>query len=254
MTVQHLLRRERGVIADRTGLLGQSPTAWSSPTSAGRVLEANPALCALTGYDAEEIVGAAPPLPSWPREDRAMLARKHGEAIAAGGGEFEARLVRKDGAEIHVLVRLAVRATAVVGGGADRHRDGQGRDRAVALTDAVSAERDHSRSALTASVRATRSVTSLTVAMTVGSDARSRADRAGADEHVDLDAVPAHEPRLELPAAGGDGLAVLAGEHRAVLARPRGQRRRGADDLLGVVAGERAERGVDLERRARGCR
>ena len=147
MTVQHLLRRERGVIADRTGLLEAIADGVIVTDIRGRVLEVNPALCALTGYDAEEIIGAAPPLPSWPHEDRAMLARKHGDAIAAGGGEFEARLIRRDGVEIYVLVRLAVRAG---GPGVQPTVIATVKDvtERVAMRRQMSAERDHSRAVL----------------------------------------------------------------------------------------------------------
>jgi PAS domain S-box-containing protein len=147
VTVQHLLRRERGVIADRTRLLEAIADGVIVTDIRGRVLEVNPALCTLTGYDAEEIVGAAPPLPSWPHEDRAMLARKHGEAVAAGGGEFEARLIRRDGAEIYVLVRLSVRAG---GPGVQPTVIATVKDvtERVAMRRQLSAERDHSRAVL----------------------------------------------------------------------------------------------------------
>ena len=68
-----------------------------------------------------------------------------------------------------------------------------------------------------------------------------------ADDRIELGPVAVHEPGLELAAARGDRGGVGAEQRAVVLRRPRRQRRRGADDLLGGVAGEGAQRRVDLE-------
>ena len=144
--VQQGLGRERRMIAGRASLLGAIGDGVIVTDMRGRVLEVNPALCALTGYTAEEIVGAAPPLPSWPPEDHRTLLRAHAAAIAAGGGEFEARLVHRDGTERYAIVRLAVddgpagsrTVIATVKDVTER----------VALREQVRAERDRSRAVI----------------------------------------------------------------------------------------------------------
>jgi PAS domain S-box-containing protein len=106
--LQEGLGRERRMIVGRSRLLDAIADGVIVTDLRGHVLEVNPALCALTGYEAEEIVGARPPLPAWPEEDHDTLLRAHAAAIAAGGGEFEARLVRRDGTDLVALIRLAV--------------------------------------------------------------------------------------------------------------------------------------------------
>ena len=144
--VQQGLGRERRMIAGRASLLGAIGDGVIVTDMRGRVLEVNPALCALTGYTAEEIVGAAPPLPSWPAEDHRALLRAHAAAIAAGGGEFEARLVHRDGTERYAIVRLAVDD----GPAGSRTVIATVKDitERVALREQVHAERDRSRAVI----------------------------------------------------------------------------------------------------------
>ena len=106
--VQQLLARERLGAARRRRLLQVLADGVIVTDVKGLVLEVNAALCAITGYAADELVGQRAPLPSWPVEDHAALLLWHVEAIQAGGGELETRLVRKDGSDVHVLVNLAV--------------------------------------------------------------------------------------------------------------------------------------------------
>jgi PAS domain S-box-containing protein len=144
--LQEGLGRERRMIAGRASLLGAIADGVIVTDLRGRVLEVNPALCALTGYAPEEIIGAQPPLPSWPEEDHAALLRAHAAAIAAGGGEFEARLVRRDGAEIYALVRLAVDAQP--GGLGTVIATVKDITEQVALREQLRAERDRSRAVI----------------------------------------------------------------------------------------------------------
>jgi diguanylate cyclase (GGDEF)-like protein/PAS domain S-box-containing protein len=106
--VQELLARERrgAIRLERLLRAMGDGVIVSDPT--GLVLEVNDALCALTGFAAHELLGRRAPLPSWPEEDHELLMRTHAEAVAAGGGEFQARLVRKDGTDVFVLITLAV--------------------------------------------------------------------------------------------------------------------------------------------------
>jgi PAS domain S-box-containing protein len=144
--VQEGLGRERRMIAGRARLLGAIADGVIVTDVRGRVLEVNPALCAMTGYSAEEILGSAPPLPSWPADDHRALLHAHAAAIAAGGGEFEARLVRRDGTEFHAIVRLAVDGDP----GGERTVIATVKDvtERVALRGQLLAERDRSRAVI----------------------------------------------------------------------------------------------------------
>ncbi|HWS73852.1 MAG TPA: PAS domain S-box protein, partial [Quisquiliibacterium sp.] len=65
----------------------------------GRVTYVNPAFCEMVGFDAAELVGAAPPFPYWDPEQR--TADQHAIATILAGkapaGGFEGKVHRKDG-------------------------------------------------------------------------------------------------------------------------------------------------------------
>jgi diguanylate cyclase len=106
--VQQLLARERRGAIRLERLLRAMGDGVIVTDPTGLVLEVNDALCELTGFGPDELIGRRAPLPSWPEEDHELLMHTHTRAVAAGGGEFEARLVRKDGREVFVLIALAV--------------------------------------------------------------------------------------------------------------------------------------------------
>ena len=63
----------------------------------GGIVDVNPALCDMTGFSREELVGCAPPHPFWPR---AQSRRMRATMLRAARGEmrdYELELVRKDG-------------------------------------------------------------------------------------------------------------------------------------------------------------
>ncbi len=66
-------------------------------TTATVVLEVNPALCAMTGFAEDELVGAASGYPFWPREDADSLLALRSRLVEEGGGKAGVELVRKDG-------------------------------------------------------------------------------------------------------------------------------------------------------------
>jgi diguanylate cyclase (GGDEF)-like protein/PAS domain S-box-containing protein len=66
-------------------------------TMDGEIKAVNEALCLLTGFAADDLVGATPPFPFWPPESPAELARIHGEVLANQGGRHEVTLMRADG-------------------------------------------------------------------------------------------------------------------------------------------------------------
>ena len=75
--VQALLARERATAARRARLLGVMGDGVVVTNAHGRVLEVNDALCRITGYAADELLGRTAPLPSWPEEDHAALLEAH---------------------------------------------------------------------------------------------------------------------------------------------------------------------------------
>lgn len=75
----------------------------------GRMIYVNAAFCRMVGWSAEELVGAAPPFPYWPPEERISLQHKlglttAGQAPAAG---FEQRIQRRNGERFYVRLYVA---------------------------------------------------------------------------------------------------------------------------------------------------
>ena len=66
-------------------------------TREGVVLDVNDALCAITGFPREELVGTLLPFPWTPPESLEQVAEMQRAFRAAGGGEAEVECVRRDG-------------------------------------------------------------------------------------------------------------------------------------------------------------
>src|SRR4051794_7697906 len=91
--VEQALRAERDVSA---AILASMEEGFAL-TRDGEVLNVNDALCRLTGFSREELVGSRAPLAFWPQEQRDELMALRKRIIEQGGGEFELALVRRDG-------------------------------------------------------------------------------------------------------------------------------------------------------------
>jgi PAS domain S-box-containing protein len=75
----------------------------------GRIIYVNPALCAMVGYSADELLGCLPPYPYWHPDDLEKQARESDDALqgrAAPHG-FESRLRHKDGHDVITMVYAA---------------------------------------------------------------------------------------------------------------------------------------------------
>ncbi|MGI4844719.1 MAG: sensor histidine kinase [Janthinobacterium lividum] len=75
----------------------------------GKIIYVNPALCAMVGYSAEELLGCRPPYPYWHPDDLEKQARESEDALqgrAAPHG-FESRIRHKDGHDVITMVYTA---------------------------------------------------------------------------------------------------------------------------------------------------
>jgi PAS domain S-box-containing protein len=75
----------------------------------GKIIYVNPALCAMVGYSAEELLGRYPPYPYWHPDDLEKQARESDDALqgrAAPHG-FESRIRHKDGHDVITMVYAA---------------------------------------------------------------------------------------------------------------------------------------------------
>jgi two-component system, LuxR family, sensor histidine kinase DctS len=75
----------------------------------GTIIYVNPALCAMVGYSAEELLGRRPPYPYWHPDDLEKQAKESDDALqgrAAPHG-FESRIRHKDGHDVITMVYAA---------------------------------------------------------------------------------------------------------------------------------------------------
>jgi len=68
----------------------------------------NPALCEMTGYTEEELLGHTAPYPYWPEEEHETIRDAFAQALSQQGGQFELTFSRKDGARFPVLLNAAI--------------------------------------------------------------------------------------------------------------------------------------------------
>ena len=95
--VRELLERERHEQDRSRAIVASMEEGFGLTGRDGVILEVNAALCRITGFSREQLVGAQPPYPFWPVDQietlRTLARRMHAE----GGGTFEATFVRPDG-------------------------------------------------------------------------------------------------------------------------------------------------------------
>jgi len=95
-SVLSLVERLRVEVDHSTAIIGAMSEGFAL-TRNGEIVAVNPALCAITGFSEAELLGCRPPFPFWPADRLAESGARLREIVAAGGGEFELLLARRDG-------------------------------------------------------------------------------------------------------------------------------------------------------------
>jgi len=65
---------------------------------------ANPALCRMTGFSQEELIGTAPPFPYWPPDEHEIINAAFVETLSGNFREFELNFQRKSGERFPVMI------------------------------------------------------------------------------------------------------------------------------------------------------
>ena len=105
--VERQLRRER----DYGAVITSSMHEGFILTRDGAILEVNQALCELTGFTREELVGACAPYPFWAPESAEEISRQRA-LIGERGHDFEATYMRKDGTRFDASITSVAARTA----------------------------------------------------------------------------------------------------------------------------------------------
>jgi PAS domain S-box-containing protein len=86
------------------GLLAAMQDGLSVLDSRGVHVHVNPALCEMTGFSREELIGAGPPHPYWPPEEAEEIERAFQKTLRGHFRDFELTFMRKDGERFPVIV------------------------------------------------------------------------------------------------------------------------------------------------------
>ena len=97
---EQALRRERDVSA---AVLASMQEGFALSRD-GVILDVNDALCRLTGFAREQLVGSRAPWPFWPEEHHEALMALRERLLRQGSGELEITLARRDGTPFHASV------------------------------------------------------------------------------------------------------------------------------------------------------
>jgi diguanylate cyclase (GGDEF)-like protein/PAS domain S-box-containing protein len=84
--------------SERSKAILDAMTEGFALTRNGEIVSVNPALCAITGFSEQALLGSRAPFPFWPPESRDVNAELLRQVVADGGGVIEIDLLRADGA------------------------------------------------------------------------------------------------------------------------------------------------------------
>lgn len=106
LRTQQSLKRET---AFRRAMENSLSTGMRAIDMSGRITYVNAALCRMTGFSEQELVGSAPPHPYWPagrKAEMALALQQTIDGLAPPSG-FALRLMRKDGSEFDARVYVS---------------------------------------------------------------------------------------------------------------------------------------------------
>jgi PAS domain S-box-containing protein len=86
------------------GVIEHMLDGFSLLTPDGVHLEVNPALCAMTGFSRDELIGAGPPHPYWPPEEYAAIEAAFARTLGGKTDTLPLTFMRKDAMRFPVLV------------------------------------------------------------------------------------------------------------------------------------------------------
>lgn len=96
--------RSREALQFSRKLIDSMQDGFSVLDHMGRATHANPALCRMTGFSADELIGQAAPFPYWPPEECQNIEAAFRKTLLAKGGEFDLIFMRKSGERFPVVV------------------------------------------------------------------------------------------------------------------------------------------------------
>ncbi len=111
VTAMHLAARAAEAERDRSRSVLAALHEGYFVSAGGVIVEVNDALCRMTGYRADELVGAGTPYPFWPSEDVQALVELRRQLTETGGGQAQAQAQCKDGSRLRVALTAAGLAT-----------------------------------------------------------------------------------------------------------------------------------------------
>jgi PAS domain S-box-containing protein len=85
-------------------LVGTMLDGFSLLSPDGVHVEVNDALCSMTGFSRDELIGAGPPHPYWPPEARPSIQAAFAATLSGGTQTFPLTFMRKDGTRFPALV------------------------------------------------------------------------------------------------------------------------------------------------------
>ena len=95
--------------AFRQAMEDSLPVGMRARDLAGRIIYVNPALCELTGYSAQELIGQLPPYPYWHPDEMEKHWAATETALAGGSAPtgLELRIRHRDGHDVYTMVYTA---------------------------------------------------------------------------------------------------------------------------------------------------